>query len=247
MDFTLTPEQTVLPRRGPRLAREADLPKDWVARLRRGSDIPRPEAYEFLRQWQRQMYEAGFVGLTWPKDSGGRGLTFMEEMILQQEMALAKAPPGAQHPRHRHGRAHHHRLRHRGAEEALPAQDALLRGDLVPGLLGAQRGLGPGLAPDPRGEGRRPLRGQRPEGVDVARPHGRLDDAAGAHRPRGAQAQGHHLLPARHEEPRRHREAAQADHRRRRVQRGLLRQRPRATSRRSWAASTTAGRSGSPR
>jgi alkylation response protein AidB-like acyl-CoA dehydrogenase len=39
------------------------------------------------------MYEAGFVGLTWPKEAGGRGLTFMEEMILQQEMALAKAPP----------------------------------------------------------------------------------------------------------------------------------------------------------
>ena len=39
------------------------------------------------------MYDAGFVGLTWPKESGGRGLTFMEEMILQEEMALAKAPP----------------------------------------------------------------------------------------------------------------------------------------------------------
>jgi alkylation response protein AidB-like acyl-CoA dehydrogenase len=33
------------------------------------------------------------MGLTWPKEAGGRGLTFMEEMILQQEMALAKAPP----------------------------------------------------------------------------------------------------------------------------------------------------------
>jgi alkylation response protein AidB-like acyl-CoA dehydrogenase len=64
-----------------------------VARLSQGSDIPRPEAYEMLRQWQRQMYEAGFVGLTWPKEAGGRGLAFMEEMILQQEMALSKAPP----------------------------------------------------------------------------------------------------------------------------------------------------------
>jgi len=38
------------------------------------------------------MYEAGFVGLTWPKEAGGQGLTFMEEMILAEEMALAKAP-----------------------------------------------------------------------------------------------------------------------------------------------------------
>ncbi len=98
----------------------------------------------------------------------------------------------------------------------------------MPGLLRAQRGLRPGVAPDPGGEGRRPLRRQRPEGVDVARPHRGLHDAAGPHRSERAQAQGHHLLPARHEEPRRHREAAQADDRRRGVQRGLLRQRPRA-------------------
>jgi alkylation response protein AidB-like acyl-CoA dehydrogenase len=39
------------------------------------------------------MYDAGFMGLTWPKEYGGRGLTFMEEMILQEEIALAKAPP----------------------------------------------------------------------------------------------------------------------------------------------------------
>ena len=133
----------------------------------------------------------------------------------------------AQHPRHRHGGPDDHRLRHRRAEAALPAQDALVRGDLVPGLLRAERGLRPRLAADPRGEGRRALRGQRAEGVDLARPRLRLDDAARAHRSRRAQAQGHHLLPARHEEPRRHREAAQADHRRRRVQRGVLRQRPR--------------------
>ena len=73
--------------------------QDWVARLSQGSDIPRPEAYEMLRRWQRQMYEAGFVGLTWPKEAGGRGLTFMEEMILQQEMALTEGAAGAQHPR----------------------------------------------------------------------------------------------------------------------------------------------------
>src|SRR5262249_56035059 len=56
------------------------------------AEVPRPEAYQFLRDWQRKLYDAGFIGLTWPTEYGGRGLTFMEEMILHEEMALAKAP-----------------------------------------------------------------------------------------------------------------------------------------------------------
>ena len=92
MDFTLTPEQQSF-RDEVRDWLKRNLPRSWIERLHGGSDIPRPDAYEFLRQWQGKLNEAGFVGLTWPKESGGRGLTFMEEMILQQEMALAKAPP----------------------------------------------------------------------------------------------------------------------------------------------------------
>jgi alkylation response protein AidB-like acyl-CoA dehydrogenase len=68
MDFTLTAEQTSF-RDAVRGWLSKNMKKDWVARLSKGSDIPRPE------------------------EAGGRGLTFMEEMILQQEMALAKAPP----------------------------------------------------------------------------------------------------------------------------------------------------------
>ena len=56
-------------------------------------DVPRVEAYKFLREWQKRLFDAGFIGLTWPKEYGGRGLTFMEEFILHEEMALAKAPP----------------------------------------------------------------------------------------------------------------------------------------------------------
>jgi len=92
MDFTLTPEQKSF-RDEVRSWLAKNLDEDWVARLRQGSDVPRPEAYQLLRDWQRRMYEAGFVGLTWPKEAGGRGLTFMEEMILHEEMALHKAPP----------------------------------------------------------------------------------------------------------------------------------------------------------
>ena len=92
MDFRLTPAQESF-RDEVRDWLKRNLPKEWTSRAVSGPDIPRAEAYEFLRQWQKRLYDAGFIGLTWPKEYGGRGLTFMEEMILHEEMALAKAPP----------------------------------------------------------------------------------------------------------------------------------------------------------
>ena len=90
MDFTLTPEQEAL-RRRVRAWLADNIPDDWK---KFGlSEVPRPEAYEFLRGWQKKLHDAGFIGLTWPKESGGQGLTFVEEMIVQDEMALQKAPP----------------------------------------------------------------------------------------------------------------------------------------------------------
>jgi alkylation response protein AidB-like acyl-CoA dehydrogenase len=92
MDFRLTPAQEAF-RDEVRDWLKRNLPKEWTSRVIGGPDVPRAEAYQFLRQWQKKMYDAGFIGLTWPKEYGGRGLTFMEEMILHEEMALAKAPP----------------------------------------------------------------------------------------------------------------------------------------------------------
>jgi alkylation response protein AidB-like acyl-CoA dehydrogenase len=92
LDFSLTPEQEAF-RTHVRTWLKANMPRDWTARVMASSDVPRPEAYHLLRQWQRKLYEAGFIGLTWPSEYGGRGLTFMEELILHEEMALAKAPP----------------------------------------------------------------------------------------------------------------------------------------------------------
>ena len=90
MDFTLSPDQEAFRQRVRRWL-EANIPDDWT---RFGlSEVPRPEAYAFLRKWQATLYDAGFIGITWPKEYGGQGLTFVEEMILHQEMALQKAPP----------------------------------------------------------------------------------------------------------------------------------------------------------
>jgi alkylation response protein AidB-like acyl-CoA dehydrogenase len=92
VDFTLTPEQEAF-RERVRAWLTTNIPADWQGRMGASSDVPRPEAYEFLRQWQRTLYEAGFIGLTWPREAGGQGLTFMEELILHEEMAVQKAPP----------------------------------------------------------------------------------------------------------------------------------------------------------
>ncbi len=92
MDFSLTPAQEAF-RERVRSWLEQSIPRDWVRRATGSSEVPRPEAYQLLREWQRRLYDAGFIGLTWPKEYGGQGLTFVEEMILHQEMAILKAPP----------------------------------------------------------------------------------------------------------------------------------------------------------
>src|SRR5213078_3447234 len=45
-----------------------------------------------LRAWQKTMAEAGYVGMDWPREFGGRGATIVEMVILYQEMARAESP-----------------------------------------------------------------------------------------------------------------------------------------------------------
>jgi alkylation response protein AidB-like acyl-CoA dehydrogenase len=92
MDLSLTPEQDAL-RAEVRAWLETNIPEEWTRQAMARADIPRAEAYDLGRAWQKTLYDAGFVGITWPKAYGGRGLTFMEELIVHEEMALAKAPP----------------------------------------------------------------------------------------------------------------------------------------------------------
>jgi alkylation response protein AidB-like acyl-CoA dehydrogenase len=55
------------------------------------------ETFERRRQWQRTMHAAGWVGITWPKEHGGRGAGLIERVIWDEEYAAARAPvlPGA--------------------------------------------------------------------------------------------------------------------------------------------------------
>src|SRR3954466_10759428 len=42
--------------------------------------------------WQRRLYEAGYAGLHWPKEYGGRGASPTEQLIFYEETAHARAP-----------------------------------------------------------------------------------------------------------------------------------------------------------
>ena len=49
--------------------------------------------FAYLRAWQRKLFDAGWAGISWPKEYGGRGATLMEQVIFTEEMARAEAPP----------------------------------------------------------------------------------------------------------------------------------------------------------
>jgi alkylation response protein AidB-like acyl-CoA dehydrogenase len=53
------------------------------------------EAFEFRREWQRKLHDAGYAGLSWPEEYGGRGATLIEQAIFGEELTRAKAPAAA--------------------------------------------------------------------------------------------------------------------------------------------------------
>jgi alkylation response protein AidB-like acyl-CoA dehydrogenase len=42
---------------------------------------------ESLRAWSKELFDAGYVGITWPKDYGGRGLPYTYQAIYLEETA----------------------------------------------------------------------------------------------------------------------------------------------------------------
>ncbi len=70
---------------------ETHLPDDLRGRAFASSRADRDEVRR-LRAWQRAMHEAGYVGMDWPREFGGRGASIVEMVILYQEMARAESP-----------------------------------------------------------------------------------------------------------------------------------------------------------
>ena len=90
MDFDFTPEQQAF---------RAEV-RDWLAKRvpadlkGRGFAASRADRAEVdrLREWQRTLHKAGYVGIDWPAEYGGRGASIMEQIILYEEMSRAASP-----------------------------------------------------------------------------------------------------------------------------------------------------------
>lgn len=54
--------------------------------------IDQEERFQIKFDWQKKLHGAGWVGIHWPQEYGGRGATIMEQTIYQQEMARVHAP-----------------------------------------------------------------------------------------------------------------------------------------------------------
>ena len=91
MDLTLTPAEEKF-RDECQAWLEAHVPRQWHDPAFREA-LSSADEVAFLKSWQRTLYEGGWVGLAWPKEYGGRGASFMEQVIFNQEMTRAKAPP----------------------------------------------------------------------------------------------------------------------------------------------------------
>jgi alkylation response protein AidB-like acyl-CoA dehydrogenase len=56
-------------------------------------EVRRGRFEEAGRDWSRKLHEAGYAGLTWPKEYGGASAPYSHQAIFLEEMARAEAPP----------------------------------------------------------------------------------------------------------------------------------------------------------
>ena len=88
MDFRDSPEEAGF-REEVRVWFEANLPDELKGHRGGAARFDGPE----VRAWSRTLYEGGWVGISWPEEFGGRGLSPRFQAIYLEEEARAEAPP----------------------------------------------------------------------------------------------------------------------------------------------------------
>jgi alkylation response protein AidB-like acyl-CoA dehydrogenase len=84
MDLTLSTEEEAF----------RDELRGWLGEHNPGREPEGDDAaFEFRRAWQRTLFDAGWTGVSWPREYGGRGATLVEQAIFNEEMVRAQAPP----------------------------------------------------------------------------------------------------------------------------------------------------------
>jgi alkylation response protein AidB-like acyl-CoA dehydrogenase len=91
MDLNLTPQALAFQEELRRWL-EANLHRPWREELR-DPGASEDSLVEFRREWQRKLYQAGYLGMGWPEEWGGKGATEVEKSIFEAELARADAPP----------------------------------------------------------------------------------------------------------------------------------------------------------
>src|SRR6266702_1939026 len=90
MDFAFTSEEEAF-RAELRGWLEKNLPAGWDPGSYQAREFS-PEQERLLRGWQRTLHEAGWAGIQWPPEYGGRGVGIVAQVIFNEEMARARAP-----------------------------------------------------------------------------------------------------------------------------------------------------------
>src|SRR5262244_3312067 len=92
MDFQYTPEQEAF-RREVRSWLEVNLPSELCVDDPFDERVaPDRETFERRVAWQKKMAQARWVGISWPTEYGGRGVSLMEQIIFDEEYFRARAP-----------------------------------------------------------------------------------------------------------------------------------------------------------
>ncbi len=55
-------------------------------------EVAEDRQFDWLRAWQRKLYDAGYVGAEWPREYGGGGRERGAQRVIDQELARARTP-----------------------------------------------------------------------------------------------------------------------------------------------------------
>lgn len=91
MDFRYTAEEEAF-RKEVRDFLDKELPPGFLGIDPGPEEESRPEIFDLAAKMWRKLGEKNWIGITWPKTSGGQGGTIWKEMILLQELAYRGSP-----------------------------------------------------------------------------------------------------------------------------------------------------------
>lgn len=81
MDLAMSPQELEL----------QDQVRTWI---RENRPAVAPTSIAERRAWHRKLYEAGYIGMLWPREHGGRGSGPLAQAIVLSELAQADLPAG---------------------------------------------------------------------------------------------------------------------------------------------------------